>query len=85
MDEHVGDETPRFLPLVGLVRERAVPDALVQSHPLLLRLPHGVVDEHRQLRRGNKHRRLRGASSGGTADRGAFLERPEARAAEIPQ
>lgn len=63
MDEHVGDETPRFLPLLGLVRERAVPDALIQGHPLLLRLPHGVVDKYRQLDRRN-NRRLRCAFTG---------------------
>lgn len=67
VDEHVGDETPRFLPLVGLVRERAVPNALIQGHPLLLRLPHGVVDKHRQLDRRNKHRRLRCAFAGAVA------------------
>lgn len=49
MDKHVGDEAPCFLPVVRLVREGAPPDALVQGHPLLLRLPHGVVDKHGQL------------------------------------
>lgn len=46
MDKHVGDKAPRLLPLVRLVSERAVPDALAQGDPLLLGLPHRIVDKH---------------------------------------
>lgn len=56
VDKHVGDEAPRFLPQLWLVCEGTLPDALVQGHPLLLGLPHSVVDEHWQLRRSTKRK-----------------------------
>lgn len=49
MDEHVGEEAPGLLPAFRLVRERAVPDAVLQSDPLLLGLPHSIVNKHGQL------------------------------------
>ena len=50
VDKHVGNETPGLLPALGLVGQTTVPDAFIQGHPLLLRLPHRVVDKHRQLK-----------------------------------
>lgn len=49
VDKHVGEEAPCLLSALRLVREGAVPDALIQGDPLLLRPPHRVVDKHCQL------------------------------------
>lgn len=49
VDKHVGDEAPCFLPALRLVCEATLPDAFLQGHPLLLRLPHSVIDKHCQL------------------------------------
>lgn len=60
MDEHVGEEAPGLLPALGLVCERAVPDAILQSDPLLLGLPHGVVNKHCQLVGDRRRHSLKG-------------------------
>lgn len=58
MNKHIGDKSPGLFSQIRSVRQRTVPDAFTQGHPLLLRLPHGIVDKHRQLIRGVRNRRF---------------------------